>query len=223
MKVSNTAAVLIIALVLVGLYLLGGCKMSSGKSENFTRTCTSADTNCKFVRSPVDYAFANVSDIPSHQPPAGNPNAILFPHLLGNPTDELQPLDDPCVGDIVQTPSGPKPSKPCSETRINLIKDEDKLWNPNKLWVQYENDYKGCGNGKPYIVNDDKTRFELRAVGDEWMARRLEHQMVDPRLYGIPDAAHQPRHPALTDLDLVEPDGEEQLYGGLWLNQMIGR
>lgn len=222
MKVSNTAAVLIIALVLLGLYLLGGCKMKGGQ-ESFTRTCTSADTNCKFVRSPVDYAFNNVSDIPGRQPPAGNPNAVLFPHLMGNITDELQPLDDPCVGQIMQTPSGPKPSKPCSQTRIDLIGDEKKLWNPSKLWKQYENDYKGCGNSKPYIVNDDKTRFALREVGDEWMARRLENQMVDPAMYGIPDARHMPLRPALTDLDIVEPDAFNSLYGGDWLNQMVGR
>ena len=222
MKVSNTTAVIVVALVLLGLFLLGGCKMKDGK-ESFTRTCDTADTNCKFVRTPVDYAFANMSDIPSHQPPPGNPNAVLFPHLKGNITDKLQPLDDPCTGQVVQTPSGPKPSKPCGETRIDLIADEKKLWDQKKLWKQYENDWKGCGNGKPYIVNDDKTRFELREVGDEWMARRLEHQMVDPRMYGIPDAQHVPRQPALTDLDLVEPDGEQQLYGGLWLDQMVGR
>ena len=224
MKISNTAAVTIIALVLLGLYLLGGCKMKGGQgNEQFTRTCTSADTNCKFVRTPVDYAFANMSDIPSHQPPAGNPNAVLFPHLMGNITDKVQPLDDPCSGEIVQTPAGPKASKPCGETRIDLIGDENKLWNQSKLWKQYENDYKGCGNGKPYIVNDDKTRFALREVGDEWMARRLENQMVDPRMYGIPDARHQPKYPALTDLDMVQPDDEDALYGGLWLNQMVGR
>lgn len=215
MKISNTAAVLIIALVLLGLFVLGGCKMGKGKTEQFTRTCTSADTNCKFVRSPVDYAFETMSEIPAHQAAlAASTIGTGFPHLMGNPSDELQPLDDPCTGNI--KPDGKQTRRPCGLTNINLIKDESLLWHPNKLWKQYENDYKGCGNGKEYIVNDDKTRFELNAVGDVWAARILEHQR-------LPQHGPVGKHPAITDQDLVEPDTFSQLYGGDWLNQMIGR
>lgn len=210
MKVSNTAAVMIIALVLLGLYLMGGCRMRGKNSdEKFTRTCTSADTNCRFVRTPVDYAFETQTEIPAHM-------NMDFPHLMGNPADKLQPLDDPCSGEIIQTVNGPMASKPCGKTRINLITDESKLIHPDKLWVQYENDYKGCGNGKPYIVNDDKTRFQLREVGDEWAVRVLEHQRV-------PEHGPIGNHPALTELDIIVPDQFDQLYGASWLGSMIGR
>lgn len=208
MKVSNTAAVLIIALVLLGLYLMGGCKKNT-ENEGFTRTCTSADTNCRFVRSPVDYAFETQTEIPAHM-------NMDFPHLMGNPTDKLQPLDDPCSGMIVQTPQGPRPSLPCGKTRINLIADEEKLIHPDRLWVQYENDYKGCGNGKPYIVNDDKTRHELADIGDEWAVRVLDHQR-------LPEHGPIGNQPALTDLDIAVPDVGGPLYGGEWLGSMIGR
>ncbi len=206
MNITNTAAVLIIAIVLLGLYLLGGCKMK-GNNERFTRTCTSADTNCRFVRSPVDYAFETQTEIPAHK-------NMPFPHLLGNPTDELQPLDDPCIGNIL--PNGQPDTIPCGKTHINLIKDEGLLIHPSKLWKQYENDYKGCGNGKPYIVNDDKTRFELRAIGNEWAARVLDHQR-------LPEHGPDATHPALTELDIIDPDQFDQLYGGRFLGSMIGR
>lgn len=191
MQITNTVAVLIVALVLLGLFILNGCSLKRGNDEKFTRTCMTADTNCKFVRTPVDYMYGNDTDIPSKK-------GMEFPHYLGNPTDKLQPLD---------------------HGHINLIKDEDLLWNPNKLWKQYENDFKGCGNGKPYIVNDDKTRWELREVGDEWAARILEAQH-------LPE--HGPRRTgneaALVDLDMLQPEPFGPLYGGEgYLNMMIGR
>lgn len=207
MQISTMNAVLIIAIVLLGLYLLGGCGKGKGPDEKFTRTCTSADTNCKFVRTPVDYIYETQTEIPAHV-------GMKFPHLMGNPSDELQPLDDPCVGNI--GPDGKPVRDACSTTHINLMSDEDKLYDPAKLWVQYDNDYKGCGNGKPYIVNDDKTRFQLRAVGDEWAARILEHQR-------LPEHGPEGEKAALTDLDEVEPDGHGMLYGGEWLGTMIGR
>ncbi len=189
MNVSNSAALCIVALVLLGLLVLGGCGKNKGKDEKFTRTCLTADTNCKFVRSAVDYISANDTSGVERMPHQN-------PHWIGNPTDELQPLAD-----------GP----------VNLIKDEDLLWNQKKLYEQYTHDYKGCGNGKPYIVNDDKTRWELREVGDEWAARALESQRLPQ--HGPPSL-----NPAIVDQDLVQPDGYSQLYGGSsYLNQMIGR
>ena len=101
---------------------------------------------------PVHYAFLDGSEIPAHVA-AQNAMTIPFPHLAGNPHDKLQPLDDPCVGNIMA--DGKPDMQPCGASRINLIQDESKLWNPDKLWKQYEHNYKGCGNGKPYIVNDD--------------------------------------------------------------------
>lgn len=212
MQISNTAAALIIALALLGLFLYGGCK--KGGNENFTRTCTSADTNCRFVRSPVDYAFLDGSEIPAHVA-AQQAMTIPFPHLAGNPHDKLQPLDDPCVGNVMA--NGRPDMQPCGVSRINLIQDEAKLWNPDKLWKQYEHNYKGCGNGKPYIVNDDKTRHELSDIGNEWAVRVLDHQR-------LPQHGPRGRNPALTDLDMIEPDQFDELYGGSWLrkNRSVG-
>ena len=186
MKISNPAAICIIALVLLGLFLWSGY---GKKDEKFTRTCLTADTNCKFVRSAVDYISQDDKSGVQRMPHQN-------PHWIGNPTDELQPLGD-----------GP----------VNLVKDEDLLWNQQKLYKQYEHDFKGCGNGKEYIVNDDKTRFELREVGDEWAARALEAQR-------LPQHGPQGRNPALVDQDMIQPDGFSQLYGGSsFLNNMIGR
>lgn len=190
MQVSNTVAILIIALLLLGLYIFNGCKLGKSQDkEDFTRTCLTGDTNCKFVRSHVDYAYGNDTSIPMKKD-------LPFPHAIANEQDKLRPLN---------------------EGRINLIKDEEKLWNPDKLWVQYENDWKGCGNGKPYIVNDDKTRFLLREVGDEWAARILEAQRTP---------AHGPEanFPAIVDLDLAKQEEFQPLYGGSdYLDMMIGR
>lgn len=192
MQVSNTVAILIVALVLLGLFILNGCKLGrSGdqKKENFKRTCMRASDNCKFVRSPVDYAYGDDTDIPHKK-------GMEYPHFLGNEKDQRQPLD---------------------HGHVNLIKDEGLLWNPDKLWVQYEHDYKGCGNGETYIVNDDKTRWALKEVGDVWAARILEAQH-------LPEHGPLTNNPAITDLEMAKPDQYEPLYGGYpFLNMMLGR
>lgn len=190
MKVSNTVAVLVIVLVLLGLYIWNGCKLhSKDDKEKFTRTCLTGDTNCKFVRSHVDYMYGDDTDIPSKK-------GLPFPHAIANEQDKLRPLDD---------------------GRINLIQDEQKLWDPNLLWVQYENDWKGCGNNKPYIVNDDKTRWSLEDVGDVWAARILESQR-------LPEHGPQGKFPALVDQDMIKQEVFQPLYGGdHYLNMMLGR
>ena len=181
MDISPTVALLIIALVLLGLYILNGCSFKRQK-DNFTRTPMTADTNCRFVRQHVDYAYGpDGSDIPEKQ-------GKEFPHFMADVTDKLQPLED---------------------GHVNLIRDEDKLWgegNP-RLWDQYTHNFVGCGNGKPYIVNDDKTRFALYEGGDIWATRVLEAEHLP---------AHGPRTsiPALTDLDMSQPAPFEQEYGG---------
>ena len=158
------------------------------QKDQFTRTCLTADTNCKFVRSPVDYVYKTQTEIPDK---VGRD----YPHLMARPTDKLHPLED-----------GP----------INLIQDEAKLWNPKLLWEQYTHDYPGCGNGKEYIVNDEKTRWTLEAVGDIGAARML---------YSMRSPQHGPRgiRPALTEQDLVRPDPFDRSYGGSnYLNDALG-
>jgi len=180
-EVSNAVALVIIALVVLGLFFWGGCKIGCGANkDNFTRTCLTADTNCQFVRSPVDYIYKTMTSIPEK---VGKD----YPHLMADRTDELQPLD--------QSPG------------IELVRDENKLWNPDKLWKQYENNWSGCGNGKPYIVNDEKTRFELTEVGNEW-AHRILNGQSGPR-YGPPNPDR-----ALTDLDYIMPEPFDRMYGG---------
>lgn len=189
-KVSNTVALLIIALVVLGLFLFGGCKLGCrDRKDNFTRTCLTADTNCQFVRSPVDYIYKTTTEIP---PKVGRD----YPHLMADRTDELQPLD--------QSPG------------IELVKDENKLWNQDSLWKQYEHDWSGCGNCKPYIVNDEKTRFMLSEVGNQWAHRILNAQHLP---------AHGPpvQDRALTELDYTTPEPFDRMYGGsCYLPQNIG-
>ena len=185
MQVSTTTVVIVIVLVVLALFLVGGC--SKGGRNNFTRTCLTADTNCKFVRTPVDYIYGPLTAVNERK-------CKLYPHWMADITDELQPLDH-----------GP----------VNLGSEEDKLWNPHKLWRQYENDWRGCGNGRPYIMNDEKTRFSLAEVGDIWAKRILESTR---------SPAHGPigACPALTDEDMIRPEPYEQLYGGSWLANDLG-
>jgi hypothetical protein len=127
----------------------------------------------------VDYAFNSMTDVPEKM-------GMPYPHYIANRTDKLQPLD---------------------HGRIDLIKDEKLLWHPNMLWKQYENDWVGCGDAKPYIVNDEKTRFALAETGDIWLHRILDG-MITP--------AHGPVNgaPALTEQDIIQPEPYQPMYGG---------
>jgi hypothetical protein len=188
MQVSNTVALVIIVLVVVGLLCVGD--VLKRRNEQFTRTCLTADTNCKFVRQQVDYV--------SQEDQGLKRTPTQDPHYMADPTDKAQRLQ---------------------QGHIDLIKDETRLIN-GSLWKQYGNDYKGSGNDQAYIVNDDKTRWALKEVGDVWAARILEDQHL-PEHGGPFEPAH--KNYALTDMDMIEPDQFDQLYGGTWLNNMIGR
>lgn len=188
MQVSKTVALVIVILVVVGLLCVGD--VLKRRNEQFTRTCLTADTNCKFVRQQVDYV--------SQEDQGLKRTPTQDPHYMADPTDKAQRLQ---------------------QGHIDLIKDETRLIN-GSLWKQYENDYKGSGNNQAYIVNDDKTRWALKEVGDVWAARILEDQHL-PEHGGPFEPAH--KNYALTDMDMIEPDQFDQLYGGTWLNNMIGR
>lgn len=189
MEVSNTTAIIVVGAVVGALVVYGSCKLAwANKKDNFTRTCLTADTNCQFVRSHVDYVYKDQTEIPQKI-------GMDFPHHLGDPKDKLQPLD---------------------QGRMNLARDEMKLWNPNLLWKQYEHNWKGCGNGKPYIVNDEKTRFSLAEVGDIWAERQLYAQSTPQ--HGLFHA----KYPALTEQDEITPEPFGRLYGGEWLHNQLG-
>lgn len=187
-KVSTQTVVIVVGAVAGTLVLWAAYKyVNSNKRDNFTRTCLTADGNCQFVRSHVDYVYKDQTEIPQKI-------GMDFPHLMGDPTDKLQPLE---------------------EGRINLSRDELKLSNPDLLWKQYQHDWQGSGNGKPYIVNDEKTRFSLAEVGDIWAERQL---------YAQTTPLHGPvgTQPALTEIDYVTPEPYGRLYGGDFLHNQIG-
>jgi hypothetical protein len=184
-KVSNTVAVLVIATVVIALVLWGRKRHTT--KEPFERTCMTAAGNCTFVRTPVDYVYKTTTEVPTK---IGRD----YPHYVGNPTDKAQPLADGYV---------------------DLEKDYNKLVNQDLLWRQYENDWGGCGNDTPYIVNDEKTRAQLSDTGDIWAVRQL---------LGMATPAHHPSrtNPALTEQDDVVLDPFDRSYGGPWLPQRIG-
>lgn len=189
-KVSKTTSTIVLSAVAGGVLVYGLYKLKPelfGRKDNFTRTCLTADGNCQFVRSHVDYVYKEQTEIPGK---IGKD----FPHRMADPTDKAQPLED-----------GP----------IDLIKDERKLNNPNLLWKQYEHDWKGSGNGKPYIVNDEKTRFSLAEVGDIWLERKLNAERQ-------PAHGPQGRYPALTEQDYITPEPYDRMYGGEFLDNQIG-
>lgn len=187
-QVSNTTAIVVLGAVAGAVAIYGMCHVMLNKKDNFTRTCLTADSNCQFVRSHVDYVYKDQTEIPTKK-------GKDFPHLMGDPRDKLQPLED---------------------NSIDLIQDEMKLHNPDLLWKQYENDWKGCGNGKPYIVNDEKTRFSLAEVGDVWLERQLYAQRT-------PQHGPRGKYPALTEQDEITPEPFDRMYGGgSWLPETIG-
>lgn len=149
------------------------------RRDNFTRTCITGDTSAAFVRSPVDYAYEDITSIPMKV-------GMKFPHYLGKPTDDLQPLED--------------------SRGINLTEDMTRLAD-GVLFKQYENDWPGCGNGMPYIVNDSVTRDQLTRVGDMDTRRRLDAEITP---YHVKAAVY----PVYPEQDAVRPDGFERLYGG---------
>lgn len=182
MEISMLSGLLILGAALLLLFIFGGCKTGCGKKDHFTRTCLNADVHCNFVRSPVDFAYpADKSEIPAHQ-------GMLFPHWLANISDKIQPLE-----------GGP----------IDLIRDEQLLQDQDLLWKQYGNEWKGCGDGKRYIVNDDRTRSGLTDIGDLQEVRELNHMRVPRALWG-PEG----REPALTDFDIIRPEPFPATYVG---------
>jgi len=189
--VSSRSVGIVVLGALTGAVIIYAVTKYAGKGSksNFTRTCLTADTNCQFVRTPVDYIYKNSTEIP---PKIGRD----YPHLMGDPRDKLQPLE---------------------QGRINLVRDEMKLWNPDLLWKQYEHDWAGCGNSEPYIVNDEKTRFSLAETGriDVW--RKLYAEK------GPLHGSQNVRYPALSEADVTSPEPYDASYGGLgYLGDRIG-
>lgn len=173
MKFTTTHYIIIGVIVLVVSYVI-----YKKRTDFFTRTCITGDTSAAFVRSPVDYAFQDITEIPSKV-------GMVFPHFLGKPNDNLQPLE---------TSHG-----------INFTPDELKL-DDGTLFTQYDNNYPGCGNGKPYIVNDNMTRDQLTRVGD-MTARRIMDAQITP-LHVKANV-----YPVYPEQDAIQPDGYARQYG----------
>lgn len=180
-KIFNTlknnikAHYVVIGVVVVGLVIA----YYFYKREHFTRTCITGDTSATFVRSPVDYAYEDITEIPMKV-------GMKFPHFLGKPTDDLQPLE--------------------GSHGVDLTEDMTRLAD-GALFKQYENDWPGCGNGMPYIVNDSVTRDQLTRVGDMDTRRKLDAEVT-------PYHVKADVYPVLPELAAVRPDGYERLYGG---------
>lgn len=174
LKLTKTHYILIglaVAVVVVIIYRY--------RRDHFTRTCITGDTSATFVRSPVDYAYEDITEIPTKI-------GMKFPHYLGKPTDDLQPLE--------------------GSHGINLEEDMTRLAD-GVLFKQYENDWAGCGNGMPYIVNDNVTRDQLTRVGDMDTRRKMDAEITP---YHVKAAVY----PVIPEQDVVRPDGYPRLYGG---------
>jgi hypothetical protein len=102
-------------------------------------------------------------------------------------------------------------NQPLDHGPIDLERDFALLEHPDRLYKQYENEWKGCGDGHRYIVNDDRTRSGLIDIGDLQEVREMEHMRVPRALWGPEGLA-----PALTDLDMSRPEPYPATYvGGL--------
>ena len=184
MEISNNTALLIICLALLILFVAGVyCK---SHKDHYTRTCLRDSTNCRYVRTPVDYAMQSKDD----RPTGWQSN----PHFKANPKDVTQPFD------LALMKNG---------ANIDLYADERKLADPQLLFKQYGNNWAGCGNGKVSRPNDDKTRDMLREMGDESERRKLDNAVAAVHIY-------ENAPPLRTELSDCKPDPfvmDYQLYG----------
>lgn len=152
---SGMAIVLCVILVVIVLFLVGGCSLScksgfetgKGIREGYKRSCLAGDCY-GLQRTPVDYAMK--------YPNGWQRN----PHWKTYPGDEHQPLE-----------YGP----------IDFHQDLRRLDNNNGiLFQQYGNNWKGCGRQLMSLTNDEKNRFDLTNVGDQG-AREVMDDMYNPR------------------------------------------
>ena len=173
---------IVLILLLIGFLVLLLC-INKNQRDNYTRTCLTDSTNARFVRTPVDYAMKDVV-LEGEDPIGWQRN----PHWIANPHDKLQPLG-----------FGP----------VDFYPDERKIWNET-VYDQYSPNSSGCGNGEPYLVNDNKTRTLLREVGDEGLRRILDN-MTGPE-HG-PETLVPP-HTELTDSRPDPYTQSSKLYGG---------
>ena len=155
MEMSNMAIVLCVVLVVVVLFLVGGCSLScksgfgtgKGIKEGYKRSCLAGDCY-GLQRTPVDYA--------QKYPDGWQRN----PHWKTYPGDEHQPLS-----------FGP----------IDFWQDMRRLNNNDGvLFQQYGNNWKGCGRQLVSLTNDSKNRFDLENIGDHG-ARVILDDMYNPR------------------------------------------
>lgn len=197
MNISSASALALIALLILSLLLFGECRPKS--KEKFTRTPLSACAGCKFVRSPVDYAYVP-TDERLHPGPVNADGPHSNPHWMANPKDRLQPLEN--------------------GGNIDFYRDERKLGTP-KMWEQYSNNWVD-GNKRTYIENDNKTRTLLREVGDEGARRILDSTPSARHVISPPGSP-----PLLTDLVLApgsEYPERYPKYGGVnyFVNDQLG-
>jgi hypothetical protein len=119
------------------------------------------------------------------------------PHWMADPSDKYQPLD-----------FGP----------VDLFKEERKLENGSNIFEQYTNDWEGPGNGKVYLMNDNKTRSLLTEVGDMGIRRVLDDEW-GPR-FGQKGFSN-------TEISQLSPDpytADHALYGGMkFLKYRVGQ
>jgi len=192
MDIPNTTVILILAVVVILFLVIRGCG-DKKKRDGFSRTPLTNCTNCKFVRTPVDFAF---KDIDSPIPNGWRSN----PHYIAEPTDKAQPLG-----------FGP----------IDFWADSRKLDN-GTLWEQYGNNYVG-GDKQTYIVNDTKTRSMLSEVGDLTMRRILDSQPANSPLYDGPIPNPMRLQKIIEASEDPEGAASNPMYGGnRYLKRQIG-
>jgi hypothetical protein len=141
------------ALVVVILFIVGGCSLSCSKSgfqkgtrEGYSRSCLRGNCGWAMERTPVDYAMKN--------PMGWQRN----PHWKTRPSTDYQPLD-----------YGP----------VDFWPDERKLNKYGVLFQQYRQDWKGCGIPDKTMANDSKNRFDLQNVGAHGARVQLD-DMANP-------------------------------------------
>lgn len=135
-------------------------------------------------------------------------------NLQRSPVDYA--FKDPRTNPHYQTSPG-NDAHPLAQGPIDFHMDLRRLnQTDGVLFQEFDQNYKGCGLGEQYIVNDEKGRFDLTNVGDVGTRNQLDD---------VHHERHGPRGFIHTERRYDEPNGcFDMLYGGsdFFVNDRLG-
>lgn len=145
-SLSPTAIILIVVLVVLVLFLIGGCTLKCNKkSEGYKRSELGQRQTCTMGRSPVDYAESEWQ---------------ANPHYQARPSNKYQPLEYGPVDLYFDQRKLSSRYPMFSQYRNDYKGCADGCLE---------------SGGGQFLTNDTKGRFDLRNIGDVGVARQMDY------------------------------------------------